>query len=196
MNWYAIKIYYSRIAQAKKWLGEEGVEYYAQQLIPSLIFVRCDQAQAIKLRQEHYDSLMVYLKADRSAPAPIPDREFGIFRLVASSGAEGIEYLGEDKERYHLGELVEVTAGPYKGLQGHIVRIRKDRRLVVSITGVAAVATARIPDALLRPVREKTPGHNNGILPTEGRHTGNLPQEGRQTGILSQEARQTIPGLS
>jgi len=164
MNWYALKIYYSRTALACKWLSEAGVEYYAQQLIPSLLFVHCDEAQAIKLRQEHYDSLMVYLKADRSGPAPIPDREFGIFRLVASSGEEGIEYLGEDKERYHLGELVEVTAGPYKGLQGHVVRIRKDRRLVVSITGVAAIATAHIADALLKPVKDAAQKPMTGAL--------------------------------
>ena len=49
------------------------------------------------------------------------------------------------------GETVKVTDGPFKGAEGHIVRIKKDRRLVVTIRGVAAVATTFIHPQFLEP---------------------------------------------
>ena len=45
-----------------------------------------------------------------------------------------------------------VTGGPFKGAEGHIKRIKRDRRLIVTIKGVVAVATAYIHPSLLRKV--------------------------------------------
>jgi transcription antitermination factor NusG len=47
---------------------------------------------------------------------------------------------------------VVVTDGPFKGAEGHIKRIKKDRRLVVTIAGVVAVATAYIHPSMLKKV--------------------------------------------
>jgi transcription antitermination factor NusG len=49
---------------------------------------------------------------------------------------------------------VRVTEGPLKGAEGYIRRIRKDRRLLVSIEGVVAVATSYIPMSQLMKVEE------------------------------------------
>ena len=49
---------------------------------------------------------------------------------------------------------MRVTGGPFKGAEGHIKRIKRDRRLVVTIRGVVAVATTYIHPSLLRRVEE------------------------------------------
>ena len=59
-----------------------------------------------------------------------------------------------DRPEYHEGDRVRVTDGPFKGAEGHIRRIRRDRRLVVTIPGIVAVATTYIHPALLKRVTE------------------------------------------
>jgi ribosomal protein L24 len=51
-----------------------------------------------------------------------------------------------------MGDRVVVTDGPFKGAEGHIRRIKKDRRLVVAIAGVVAVATTYIHPSMLKKI--------------------------------------------
>ena len=48
-----------------------------------------------------------------------------------------------------------MTGGPLKGAEGYIRRIKKDRRLLVCIEGVIAVASSYIPAELLEKVPEE-----------------------------------------
>ena len=73
---------------------------------------------------------------------------------MVSAGRDGLELLGDDRPEYHEGDRVVVTDGPFKGAEGHIKRIKRDRRLVVTIRGVVAVATTYIHPSLLRKVEE------------------------------------------
>lgn len=61
--------------------------------------------------------------------------------LVTSTGDPGLEYLGEEPSDLRSGDRVRVTEGPFKGAEGYIKRIKGNRRLIVSIEGVVAVAT-------------------------------------------------------
>ena len=72
-----------------------------------------------------------------------------LFRIAVEAQDSGLEFLGEDKPEYHQGERVRVIDGPYKGAEGYIRRIKKDRRLLVCISGVAVVATSYIPASFL-----------------------------------------------
>jgi len=68
------------------------------------------------------------------------------FRLVVESGASGLEFFADDDfTRYQQGSRVRVVSGPMKGAEGYIKRIRRDRRLLVCIEGIIAVATSYIP---------------------------------------------------
>ena len=77
-----------------------------------------------------------------------------VCRFVVTAGHEGLELLGDDKPEYHIGDRVVVTGGPFKGAEGHIKRIKRDRRLVVTIPGIVAVATTYIHPSLLSKVDE------------------------------------------
>ncbi len=114
---------------------------------------------------------MFYPSPD-GAPARIPPSEMAIFRLVTSSGESGLEYLSDNQGRYTVGQRVRVLQGPFKGAEGHICRIRGNRRLVVSINGICAVATSYVPACFLQKLPEATkrgnppdkPETNNGNL--------------------------------
>lgn len=76
-----------------------------------------------------------------------------VFMLVASSGETGLEYFGDEDRKFAEGQRVRVTDGPFRGAEGSIQRIHGDRRLLVSIRGICAVATTYIPKAFLEEIK-------------------------------------------
>ena len=154
-SWYAIKVYYNRVQPLIAECKEAGIEFFAPtDIIKSLLFVRCEEAEVVHLATDSHTKAWVYRNTEGTRPAAIPDREMEVFRFVVTAGRDGLELLGDDRPEYHEGDRVVVTGGPFKGAEGHIKRIKRDRRLIVTIKGVVAVATAYIHPSLLRKVEE------------------------------------------
>lgn len=150
--WYAIRVYGNRSGTVTARIKADGLETYVQKIIPSLLFVRCTRQQILGLRRRFSGMLSVYSDTSGSTPCTIPDNQMSVFMLVTSNGADGIDYLGEDRPEYHTGDRVRVTTGIFQGAEGHVKRIRRDRKLIISIDGVAAVAIAHIPMQLLEKI--------------------------------------------
>lgn len=150
-HWYAMKVYYNRVQPLIADCREAGREFFAPTgIVGSLLFLRCGESDLWHFVEDHRQQVWVYRSADSRQPAVIAEREMEVFRFVVTSGQEGLELLGDDKPEYHEGDRVVVTGGPFKGAEGHIRRIRRDRRLVIAIRGVVAVATTYIHPSLLR----------------------------------------------
>lgn len=149
-HWYAFRIFYNRMMPLVADCETTGLEYFAPtDVIRSLFFLHCREAEMAHFIVAHRGEAAPYTRMDSHEAAVIPEREMEIFRFVVTSGRQGLLFLGDDRPEYHMGDRVVVTEGPFKGAEGHIKRIRKDRRLVVTIPGVVAVATAYIhPDFL------------------------------------------------
>ena len=172
VRWYALKVFYRKVPELRADLSRVGIEYYyplqddGKPYVQSLLFVRCSERQIEQLRFKEpvSGSFSVYSHLEkrrrlfseetyeRLVPAPIDEQEMAVFMLVTSASPDKYEILGPDEAKYHTGELVRVTSGPFEGLEGRVKRIKKDRRLVVCITGVVAVATVHIDPRLLEPV--------------------------------------------
>ena len=152
-KWYAFRIFYNRVMPLVNDCLERGLEYFAPtDIIRWLFFLRCSEEDLSHFVAAHRDEAAPYTRMESRQPASIPDREMEVFRFVVTSGRQGLLLLGDDKPEYHQGDRVVVTDGPFKGAEGHIKRIKKDRRLVVAIPGVVAVATAYIHPSMLEKV--------------------------------------------
>lgn len=152
-QWYALKVYYNRVRPIEALCSEQGVEYFTPSgVVGSLMFVKCGLEELRRLVNSCWWMVWVYKDHGDSLPKAIGEREMEVFRFVVEAGRAGLELLGEDKPEYHEGDRVRVTGGPFKGAEGHIKRIKRDRRLVVAITGVVAVATTYIHPSLLQVV--------------------------------------------
>ncbi|MBR2746777.1 MAG: transcriptional regulator, partial [Bacteroidales bacterium] len=122
-------------------------------IVSSLLFVRAPQDRLKEIEGCIKEKGFIYKTADREDFAVIPDKQMAMFQLVCSSGAEGLDFFADDDlTRYKAGDKVRVLEGPLKGAEGYIKRIRKDRRLLVSIEGFIAVATSFIPPQFLEKV--------------------------------------------
>lgn len=174
-KWYALKVHFNRIAPVLEYLegkrerdleGEGDVrcfvpmhtvekytggklEYSREQLVKSLLFVQCTPETLSRTRAKFAGQVAPYYDSITGRPLVVPDRQMDAFIALCDFKDSGLEYLGQDEGKYHLGDRVRVTEGVFKGLEGHIKRIRHDRRLVVTIDGIAAFATGFIPPAFL-----------------------------------------------
>ena len=171
-RWYALRVFYRKVLELKADLMRAGIEYYypvqsdGKPYVQSLIFIHCSEHQltqwcsnaafkgsfSVYRHMEKRRRLFSDETYERLVPAPIDDREMAVFMLVTSASPDKYEILGPDDPKYHTGQLVRVIAGPFEGLEGRVRRIKKDRRLVITITGVIAVATVHIDPRLLEPV--------------------------------------------
>ena len=88
----------------------------------------------------------VHFYWDRTAnrPLTVPDKAMNDFITVGSTLDEDIVYVTEISAKLREGQTVMVKEGPFKGVEGKVVRIRKSRRVLVELPGMLAVATTYI----------------------------------------------------
>ena len=56
-------------------------------------------------------------------------------------GINVTQRLKDITEKLREGQRVRVTDGPFKGVEGIVLRIRRSRRVVIELPGLLAVAT-------------------------------------------------------
>ena len=170
-HWYALKVFFNKVFEIEDHLKARGIESYfptetvlvekdgkkkkvRRPVISSLVFFRSTRHSALEQQKELTDRVLLYVEriGYSREPVAIPDAEMERFRLVASSGEDGLEYFGCDSPEFRKGEHVRVIDGPFKGAEGYIRRVKGNHRLFVSIRGVCAVATSYIPRIFLKKI--------------------------------------------
>ena len=151
LHWYALKVFYNKVFAVEEELTADDTECYVP--VEETMVERGGQRR--KVQRQLTDRAILYTRHcddGRRRPYAIPDREMNVFMLVASSGETGLEYFGDEDRKFAEGQRVRVTDGPFRGAEGSIQRIHGDRRLLVSIRGICAVATTYIPKAFLEEI--------------------------------------------
>ena len=150
-KWYAAKVFFNKTAPIANILRSDSVDFFIPPF-PSLLFLNTDTHYLRHFQYEQSSHLWIYSDRTTHHPSAIPNSEMEQFKQVCTLTDQGLTLLGDDKPEYHQGQLVRITDGPFKGIVGHVKRIKKDRRVVVAINGVVAVATTFIHPSLLEPI--------------------------------------------
>ena len=143
----------------RKFIQEGPMIYKRNPVVASLMFIRADDDQLSIVSERLWDPVVgkahgfIYKDAEKKGFAVIPDIQMESFRLAISAWNHGWEIVDADIA-LDPGDRVRVTDGPMKGAEGYIKRIGKDKRLLVCIEGVIAVATSYIPRKFLEKVAE------------------------------------------
>ena len=74
------------------------------------------------------------------------------FIAVAGNCDQQVVYLDPTTINLKRGQRVRITGGVFEGVEGEFVRIKDDRRVVVVIQGLMAVATAFIHPSLIEQI--------------------------------------------
>ena len=144
--------------RVKDTVQRDGVKSYIAPVVPNILFICCTRKYIYTLVQDNPGSLYFYRDSERKEPQAIDERQMRNFMFVTSAPEESLIALDEVDREFLQGQRVRVTGGIFEGVEGVVKRVKGDRRLIVSITGIACVATAFIHPALLEPVPDDPGG--------------------------------------
>jgi transcription antitermination factor NusG len=143
----------------KKIQGSERCERVVLPLLGNLIFVKSSKnildpvLKEVKLKLS-ISSDLYYRDLGNKKIIIIPEDQMRNFIAVAGNEKEQVIYLPNDEVNLRKGTKVRVTGGIFAGVEGIFMRIKGDKRLVVSIPQLFSVATAYIPSCYVQEIIE------------------------------------------
>ena len=163
-QWHVLRATYARELKVQDQLREHGIRTFIpmtwhksdpatgnqqKTLVPAitgLVFAQATRDALDSYIHSFGDARPVNYYWDRTIDAPltIPDKDMENFITVASTLDEDLVFLTEVSDKLREGQTVKVKEGPFKGVEGKIVRIRKSRRVLVELRGMLAVASTYV----------------------------------------------------
>ena len=160
---------YCREMKAREHLQKAGVECFIPMVcdgneeekrylpaVHNLIFVHSSRDFLDTYKRKVEDDCPLRYMIDKSTGLPmvVRDREMEDFIRVTAEKNERVLYLDNPSAALTKGTPVEIMCGPFKGVQGKLLRIRRDRKVVLQLAGVVAVAVEGIPMGWCRVIDE------------------------------------------
>ena len=173
--WFPMRVTYQREMKVKAELDRLGIECFVPMryrivdadvenprrelgpAINNLIFVRSTQERISGLKASNEVLEPLRYMMDRTASQEhaimtVGDREMENFMRVASRTDDSVMFLDEETVVGKEGKRVEIMGGAFEGVTGVIRRIKRCKRVVVELEGIASVAIAFVPVGLLKEV--------------------------------------------
>ena len=125
--------------------------------INNLIFVRSTQERVSELKRRNevlkpLRYMMDHTAVGEHAIMMVADREMENFMRVASRTDDSVMFLDDETIVGKEGKRVEIMGGAFEGVTGVIRRVKRCKRVVVEIEGVASVAIAYVPAGMLKEI--------------------------------------------
>jgi transcription antitermination factor NusG len=177
--WYVLRVTYSRELKLKEYLDSQSIENFIpmhyvmdtkgtkkkRKLVPvihNLIFVHTAKRKIDVIKQDVNLGRIVRYMMDKlnDRPVIVPEKQMQDFITVAGSYDEQILYLTPAEVGMKKGDKVRITSGIWTGVEGDFIRIGGDRRVVISIPGLMAVATAFVHPSCI----ERCEKRNTSVL--------------------------------
>ena len=170
VQWYAMRATYRRELDAMSRLKSASLgcfipmQYHfrlrhgrrVKELVPvvrNLLFVHARPAELRRVKEEI--PYLQYITDTRSHEKIIvPDAQMRHFIAVAGTYSDQLLYFRPEEVNLAKGTRVRVTGGDFAGREGVFVKVKgaRDRRVVIAIEGVIAVALATIHPDLIEPI--------------------------------------------
>ena len=177
-TWFPMRVTYQREMKVKAELDRLGIENFVPMrykvvelqndgdtelqrvLVPAisnLIFVRSTQERMSELKRrnevlEPLRYMMDYTASQEHAIMTVADGEMENFMRVASRTDDSVMFLDDETIIGKEGRRVEIMGGAFEGVKGVIRRVKRCKRVVVEIEGVASVAIAWVPAGMLKEI--------------------------------------------
>lgn len=173
--WYALRITYSRELLLKTYLDQIGIDNFipmryemimkrgqrTRKLVPAvhnLIFIRSTRKKIDEIKEANTIHFPLRYIMDRETHSPIiiPEAQMQHFIAVAGNYDQQVIYLPPAECDAKKGDRIRITGGIFKDVEGILIRVKGDRRIMVSISGVMAVATAFVHPSLIERIDTQT----------------------------------------
>ena len=168
--WFAMSAPYRNEKRAESLLQKNGIESFlpmryeivtnryggkSRKLVPAisnLIFAHSTRSkiQEVKVGVK-YLQFKVKPENGKNTPIIVPDQQMEQFMRVCKTLNDRLTYLTPEEVNLAEGQRVKVIGGEFDGIEGTFVKIkgRRQRRIIVIIPDIAAVATTEISDGMI-----------------------------------------------
>ena len=174
-SWYVFRASYGREDKASDFLVDDGTytyiakkyveryirgkrKRYLQTLIPNLLFAYTTQEKAEEYVNNtpalsyltYYYNHFELDDEQKNPPLIVSCNEMSKFVKATSNKNKHLLFVEPSQCHYKSGDLVQVTDGPFKGVEGKVARIAGQQRVVISLSCIGLISTAYIPTAFLQ----------------------------------------------
>lgn len=168
VRWFVMRAYKSEKRAEEKLKGRDGLEYFIPKcyavrvyhgvkskrlvpVIPNLVFVHASRTQITDFKKRHnFLQFVMWKKSTGMEYLVVPDDQMESFIKVSTQYEENISYYSPDELDLQKGRRVRIHGGKLNGVTGIFMQVqgRRNRRVVVLLEGVMAVAAEAHPDLI------------------------------------------------
>jgi transcription antitermination factor NusG len=182
--WFAIRVTYNRELKVKEDLDTRGITNFVpmqyrreerhgvmvKRLVPSvhnLIFIHTTPSEMAEYKRTTQLPIRYIMNRETHKPVTVPTHEMENFIRVAGTYDEKLIYLNPDPGDFTKGERVRIIGGPFAGAEGLFVRVKGDRRVLINILGLVAVATTYVHPSMIEKITDTENTHqlDNALSP-------------------------------
>jgi transcription antitermination factor NusG len=169
INWFVIFATNGKVAKFCDYLKSADIEYFYpmrkherrirnserkkqifQPVFRNLLFVKSSKSRLDPILKEirlrfGIESDLYYRERTSRKIITIPVTEMQHFIAIAGVVGERIIYMSNKEVSLKAGTKVRITGGLFEGVEGIFMRIKGERRVVVTLPNFLSVATAFIP---------------------------------------------------
>lgn len=168
--WYAMRVTYNRALIARAFLDKEEVKNFIpmrwnvkvinrrkiKQQVPAisnLIFIYSN-LKRIREIKEKLDYLQYLVNSRTKEKIIVPQDQMQQFISITGSCNDHLLWFNPEEINLSKGMRVRITNGEFKDYEGILVKVKgaREKRVVVFIEGVVAVAMATIHPSLIEPI--------------------------------------------
>ena len=173
--WFAMSATYRNEMRAKSLLESKGIECFvpmcyrivesrtgvkSRKLLPAihnLIFAHTTKEQIQEAKNGvHYLQYRVKREMGKNVPIVVPDEQMAHFMTACRADNETLRYLQPEEIDISRGTRIRVIGGIFDGIEGNFVKVKgiRNKRVVVSLEGLASIALTEITDGLIEVVKK------------------------------------------
>lgn len=175
-HWYVLRATYGREMKAKNYLDKCGVitflptrikakrigkriTTFEVPLVNNIFFAKGTEEELktfvydninlpfLRFYYQHYTGIDGNLA---KKPQVVPDRQMESFKIIYKSTEADTIMSNEVVEKFSKGDLVQVTDGPFAGVEGHVARYQGQQRVGIIIGNLLTVTTAFVPNRYIK----------------------------------------------
>ncbi len=179
--WYAIRVTYNRELKVKEDLDARGITCFVpmqyrreerhgvmvKRLVPSvhnLIFIHITPSGMKEYKMTTELPIRYIMDRETHKPITVPTSQMENFIKVAGTYEEKLIYLNPNPGDFTTGERVRIIGGMFAGAEGIFVRLKGDRRVVVNVEGLVAVATTFVHPSMIEKITDPEPNRLDNAL--------------------------------
>ena len=176
-HWYALRTTYGREKKAYDYMTAKGITAFypttnvvklikgkrkvvTESRLPNIFFAYGTEEQ---LKEYVYDNvnlpfLRFYYRhihegsTIKKTPLIVPDNQMDSLKIICAADAGNTFVSLVKVPKFEKGQLVRVTDGAFKGVEGRFARWHGQQRVAVIVDGLVTVCTAYVPSAFLEEV--------------------------------------------